>query len=1709
MYKSYLSVLRPRKLTLLLVLFFSFYTANISAQIISYPSAAQPITRGLDSTLLTVRIDFPACTNPQVTIHLGASNNAPGVISYIPGSITKIGGTPALSITESNIGNLRQPVFSVTSPAVGEFIIFTIKRKANCGEAAASKDSVVVSGGCNFSESDVNVNTYNLLAPALTMVPPANISNVTIGDIHNRTITVTNGGNGCMDTLGFWVKYAPGEMQLNNLRIGATTLMPAFQNADSAYFLIHGTLLGNDKLFCNGETIVFTENTTVLRCNTQTNYGAAWYSYEGDICQSVVVIGGITMNNNIPTLVCSMPKADKYDYCFNSDTKIQTIQIVNTGAGPAGNIELELNPSGFMYFDTTTVWPVKNSAGIVIGTYSRFTNIGETYGYDASCAFQIFLGRVKGKLSDNIILAAGDTLYIEVVTRGMNVGCSQWSCAYKIVGHLRIESELTYKNQCGNGIYTENSKVILSNAYTYYEYTQENPTDINGYGPNNTFNLSLDFSNFRSVNHPGGNGITRLAVPLAGTGLSPTVSSVTLGAYTFPVSVINDTMFVGPVTQNIQYLTGRMIIPMQADCNIGGGGLKTINSFFLNQYDACSPILKMSCTRSTITVHCLTPCPAGGATPTLFTLRRVNYGLPDNDNNGIPDASGSVNLSLVNDHNSVNGDTLSGTWRINIYPNNEVSDPNVGNNFNYVYIDFELGAAGLGAPATLNALPGANAEIWRSGINIANLIANPSIIGTKAHYEFNGNALPGGAWLANDSIVINARYTVNQYNGDRYGAANLVGSDLFVTANEVYSTYVQKTTPQIGGIPGETYTCEHYNDYSQICRIWLGPLIGSLQAIEGCSNQIISATTQYTRNGEYGAVFPYEYRNFFIPDTMRVKIPPNFSYKPNSGYFSNPALTISNSNVYQVGDTLLFINLKNFYTPFGGTITPTDEVEEKRIYFSISPGCNAVAGNYSGYTNTTGVGNLLNTPANNYKHLFGYAPSPATYTYTPPQISLSGGGTVISTDGTASWTVVLQNQSNLASAANSYFYISPVNSIANIVVREGATVITPDANGFYQLGTLAPSANRLFTVTGTTTNCRLDSMAVNASWGCNGYPTTFDASSCLRTIWLKVDAYQSQIQLSVTKQPVTTALPLCASETVEFVINSAQAAFADNPQFWAIPPVGLNISAGEIEYPLGSGNWQTITPILFAGTLIYSVEEHLQLQALYGTRGLPGTIDYPGTDRRQAKLRLSFTTDCNFTSGARMVVQQKADRPCGVGIPFNLGYNAIVRTDPIFVDGAMGTGSMSFNVTLSPANVSCGTVTVAGNVTPIGANTSITDTVVVNLPAGINYTGNFIGTPNASFASNTPGPAGSSIIKIKLASGITPGIPIPYSFDVTPNFNSGCATVAITSEAERSFAPLVCGATLCANPPKVIMGSTLNNITIQRPDIVIDNIAILSGTFVPASTITVNVAVTNSSAVTAPANSFQVEFFCGSSATAFATQSFSNIVPGNGSASASFTINIPASPVCNNGEVLMAVVRPSLASCVCSYSNLLVAGGLALPEKFLRFSANKINNTSLLNFSVAQLASGTVFSIERSADGKDFTTIGKIAATNTTDYSYTDIAAIKNATNYYRIKETSTTGKIFYSEVRVLSYKTDGKIMVYPIPVIETLNIELPDELLNQAVFIKIFNNNGQQVLHKNINTTSNVIAIDVASLHSGIYQVRVIPKNQAYSEKRASILKQ
>jgi Secretion system C-terminal sorting domain len=1285
-----------------------FIGCSINAQTISYPRPCEAVTRGLDSTFLIVRIDFPTSINNFVTINLG-STNSPGLVQYVAGSVSKDAGTAAITIAQSNITNLQSPVFSVSNTTNGDYIIFSIKRRANAGTATLTKDAVNVTGTLNFSETDPDVNPYTLKSPTLTVVPAATIANANIGNTFIRTITVTNGGSGCLDTLGFWIKYPAGSVQLNSLKIGATTLTPFFQTGDSAYFRVTGTLaFGADKLFCNGETISFTENITLLKCNPTTVYGAAWYAHQDNaIGNEVTAQSIITMTNDIPILTSSLTTILPYQYCFASgESKIQNIRITNSGTGPATNVQLSLRYfvpgsfSGQVYYDTTNAWVVRNSAGIPIGFVDNFSNYSGINSYSNSCGSSVnLIGEGTGNLINNIVIAAGDYVTVDVVTIPYYFNCDPNWCAVG-TGWIGLQTKLDYKNQCAAANYTEPYKTLAGRPYTLYQFTIEHPTNIDGFGSNNTFNLDLFFNYLYNTNNPDGSGNTKFAIPLLNTGLSPTVSSIVLNGTTFPINVINDTLFI-VFPQNIVYGSGLIRIPMIANCSFGGGP-KTLDMFVLNKYSGCTPATKLACNSTSITINCPTTCLVGGATPVSFSLKRINYGQADNDNNGIPDVSGSINPALINDHHCVHGDTLLGKWNIKIYPNIDPTDPNFGAAIKYVYIDAKLANPGYYKkyPGHLIEIPNAQVIIYPAGGGaVINCTVSPTVISDQfAHYELT-TICRGGNWLPGDSIVVNAKFFVNSYNTDNTFAAlpsekkiSYAYQDLFITSNTVYSTYTQKITNQTAPIAGQTYTCNTaFNDYAQISRIWLSPWMYGAQAINGCSNTIYTFMRQYTRAQEGPNIFPYEYRNFYIPDEQLIIIPSGYTYRPNTAYFYPGSFPISNANIYQVADTLHFINLKNFYTKYGGTILAGDETESNYLIFQIDPSCTAIVGSSFGGCNTIGLGNGVNTPATNYYQWL----SPTNqsipqgrsengmYIYTAPQNALTGGGTVTTTDANASWDVVLQNTSNNIAADNGYIFISPVNAVSNIVVKEGGTTIVPDVNGFYRLNTLTAGSNRTLTITGKAGNCGLDSIKVNQGWGCTGYPASFAAAACTNSTWLKVENYESQIQVAITKQPTGTVL-VCNGETLEFVMGSAQAAFTDNPEFRVTPPTGMNFSLGQIEYPLGSGNWQTITPSVAGGVYTYNIEDHTQLTTLWGTRGLPGTINYPGADQRQAKLRITYGVDCSFQNGTKVTVQQRASRPCGSPISITQGYNGTVRTNPIFVLPTLSCIVGDTNFTVAP-----------------------------------------------------------------------------------------------------------------------------------------------------------------------------------------------------------------------------------------------------------------------------------------------------------------------------------------------------------------------------------------------------------------------------------------
>lgn len=1695
-----------KKQLLLIISILLLATIITQGQVISYPTGAQPITRGFDSTVLTIKIDFPACTSPLVTINLGATYT-PGTIEYIPGSLAQIGGSAGITIAESNISNLSSPQFSVSSTSAGQHITFTIKRRIGCGSAASSKDAVVVSGGCSFSETDPSVNTYNILAPGLTLSPPTSpLPNTGVGSSYNRTFSVNNGGNGCLDTLFVWVKYPTGCATLNSLKIGTTTLTAAYSNGDSSLFKVFGANLTSDGKFCNGESITFTENFTVLKCNFTTTYGTAWNEYTNNICQFAIGSADITMNNNLPNISASLvtPTASQYSYCFLGDYKTQTVRITNNGAGAATNVQLYIRtfvPGSFgsiLRLDTTGGFAIKNSVGTVIGTIPRasMTVLSTSGIYNASCALvNTAIQELRADLPSSIIIPAGGYIDVDVTTYTYNLMCNN---CYTSLAWFGFSSQVAYKNQCGLGAYQEAYKLLISRVSSNFNFTVENPTDVSGVAPNNTFDFSISTTQFRNLNNPDGTGTTYLVVPLAGTGLLPNASSIVVGGVTLPIFMQNDSMFVGPLPQNTTGTFENKVfkLPMKADCT-AGGGTKTLSFFVLNSYSSCAPVRKQNCTSSTIIIHCPLPCPLGGATPTNFNLRRINYGLPDNDNNGQPDAAGTIDLTKIFDHRSVNGDTLMGSWDITVNPNVEPTDPNVGQNFKYVYIDFNLvqGANPLGSKGSLNALNGAVATIYPAGGGAPfTCTINPVISGTIAHYELN-SACRGGDWQAGDRIEFNAKYTVNQVNNYTYNRLYEGGLDLFQTRIEVYSTYTQKTSPQTAPINAQTYTCDHFNDFNQMSKIWLSAYIAASQIINGCTGSISSHMRQYTRFQEPNNIFLYEYRNFYIPDTMKVQIPPGFIYRSGSGTFAG--IAISDANVEAHGDTLYFINLRNYFKPYGGTNVPGDETSSYTITFNVNPTCAAAAGITPSYTNSFGIGNSINTPASDY---FGPSSVNASgYIYNPPQPQLTGGGSVNSTDGNGTWSVILQNISNSVASDNTWFYIDPIVGLSNIVVKEGATVISPDVNGFYRIGNLASGANRTFTITATSTTCTPDSMRINMGFDCSSYPTSFSLQSCTKTTWLKLVNLESQIQLTVAKQPIilpATTIDLCTPGTAEFVINSALAAFADNPVFNVYPPTGLTITSGEIEYPLGSGNWQTITPIITGIVNSYPVESHTQLQALWGTKGLPGTLDFPGTAQRQAKLKLTFTTNCNFASGAKIAVQQQAWRPCGDAISSSLGFNNIVRTDPINVTGAPTTAAASMDINLSPTTATCESIAISGSAIPVAIATTTRDTVEVILPQGIIYDpGSFSSPDGATLAAGSPfsGTGGSSILKIKIPSGIAPGTTIAYTFSVTPGLNSGCGNLELVSDYVRTSAPLSCNGTSCPNDSKSILGTDVTVVNIQKADPTITNMQLVSGLWWPGESPTVAVTVKNNSTINMPGSTYYVEFFCGLGTTPIAVSLFPATVPPGQTVTANITFTVNNS--CAAGYLITAKIRQNstLGSPQCICSDVSYTYPVALPVQLESFTVSGTNCGATLNWKVATESNMAGYEVEMSLDGIAFNKTTFVTAKGSNTLYKADVNNIISGTRYFRLKMIDKDGTFTYSNIA--SAKIDcgqRSISIYPNPVVDKININII--AFSGKITGRLYNSTGQLVSTVVLNNGNN--KIDITPLPNGLYNLIIVDEN-------------
>jgi hypothetical protein len=178
---------------------------------------------------------------------------------------------------------------------------------------------------------------------------------------------------------------------------------------------------------------------------------------------------------------------------------------------------------------------------------------------------------------------------------------------------------------------------------------------------------------------------------------------------------------------------------------------------------------------------------------------------------------------------------------------------------------------------------------------------------------------------------------------------------------------------------------------------------------------------------------------------------------------------------------------------------------------------------------------------------------------------------------------------------------------------------------------------------------------------------------------------------------------------------------------------------------------------------------------------------------------------------------------------------------------------------------------------------------------------------------------------------------------------------------------------------------------------------------------------------------------------------------------------------------------------------------LPIPVELLNFTGQFIDKQTVrLDWATSSELNSDYFSIEKSGNGKDYQSIGKVKAAGSSShkigYSFDDNSVTKNdKISYYRLKQVDENGSFKYSKT-IAVYQESGKnnpIKVYPNPAKNTIFVETNDVIKS----INIYNLQGILVAHSTTNT------LNISDFPTGIYVLEV--ENTEGSLSRSKFVKE
>jgi hypothetical protein len=171
-------------------------------------------------------------------------------------------------------------------------------------------------------------------------------------------------------------------------------------------------------------------------------------------------------------------------------------------------------------------------------------------------------------------------------------------------------------------------------------------------------------------------------------------------------------------------------------------------------------------------------------------------------------------------------------------------------------------------------------------------------------------------------------------------------------------------------------------------------------------------------------------------------------------------------------------------------------------------------------------------------------------------------------------------------------------------------------------------------------------------------------------------------------------------------------------------------------------------------------------------------------------------------------------------------------------------------------------------------------------------------------------------------------------------------------------------------------------------------------------------------------------------------------------------------------------------------SHMLLNVAVPLPISLTKFTALRQSSDGLLQWQTSQEENSRDFTIERSADGKNYTTIGVVAAAGKSstplNYTFTDLTPVRSV-NYYRLKQSDLDDKYTYSPVRTLNFSESSRLGWYSTG---KLSVEV-NLLQGNNERYSLSDISGRTLRQGQLSGGKT----EVSHLPAGVYIVRVVTK--------------